>query len=458
MVYGLNIAQQFQLRPALVAATLIVSGCTTTSPPIEQGLPQLLAGEAPELSSSIADSLAPLGAEPLFDNVLLDDVTAGAWAVRRSPELRAARARSGVASAQSFASGLLPDPQLQIGIDHPTNVTAFDALTAGLSFDLIGALLNHPNTEARVRAEAQRIREELAWTEWTTAMQARDAAIRVIYLRQQVEIATEAVSETKRQLDIYESAVATGDMRLDDLALRRIGYLDAVDRLSSFARDLDATRVELNGLLGVPPDQGVRLVSSVRLRDLKSLEAFQLFETAIAKRPDLAALKSSYEANEASLRYARIASLPLPNLTLSRARDTSNVHTTGVSASIVLPIWNRGQGDIRVAEATRSPLQAEYAARVFQLRADINLQVEALRRIVDQRTILDGQLMSLTRETDILRGAAERRDVSVLVFETARASLLDKRLMAVGLASAQAQGQAALEGMVGQLFLSRETQ
>jgi outer membrane protein TolC len=110
------------------------------------------------------------------------------------------------------------------------------------------------------------------------------------------------------------------------------------------------------------------------------LDAEALFQQALAERSDLGALRSSYEANEASLRFARVAALPLPNLSLSRARDTSDVRTSGAGLSVVLPIWNRGRGEIAIARATRMELQAEYDARVFQARADIALQVDTLRR------------------------------------------------------------------------------
>ena len=64
----------------------------------------------------------------------------------------------------------------------------------------------------------------------------------------------------------------------------------------------------------------------------------------------------------------------------------------------------------------------------------------------------------LARETGVLRAAAESGDVPVLTYETARASLLDKRLAAIALTAAQAQGEAALEGVVGRLLFIGERQ
>lgn len=444
-----------ETKIAGLSVVLALSACAT-SPPIDQGLPGFLDGRATNALSPLADRLTPIPSQDAAIPIVgaMDDIAVAGWAVRRSPELVLMRAQLGVGAAQAFASGLLPDPQLQLSIDHPTNVSAFDALTAGLSFDLLGALINHPNTMDRVHAERERIRRELAWTEWTIAMQARDAAIRAVHLGQQLAIAVQAVRDTEGQLRVYEKAVSSGDAKLDDLALRRVAYLDAVDRRGTIERDLALAESEVRAFLGLSPDVVLNLAADVSLKLQGDLDAQALFARALADREDLAALRSSYDANEASLRFARIAALPLPGLSLSRARDTSNVHTTGLGVNLTLPLWNRGQGDIVVAEATRIELQASYNARVFQARSDIALQVQTIRQLATQRDALGQEVERLALEAETLRIAAERGDVSLLVYETARSSLLDKRLGAVGLAALQAQAEAALEGVVGRLIFS----
>ncbi len=444
------------LRETRIAGLSVVLalGACATSPPIDQALPGFLDGRAVNASSLIADQLAPISSPDSEIPIVgaMDDIAIAGWAVRRSPELAVMRAQLGVGAAQAFASGLLPDPQLQLSIDHPTNVSAFDALTGGLSFDLLGALVNHPNTMDRVRAEQERVRQELAWTEWTIAMQARDAAIRTVHLRQQLMIAVQAVRDTEGRLRVYEKAVSDGDAKLDDLALRRVAYLDALDRRGTIERDLAVAESQVRAFIGLAPDAVLGLATSVSLKTPGDLDPQVLFARVLADREDLAALRSSYDANEASLRFARIAALPLPGLSLSRARDTSNVRTTGLGINLTLPLWNRGQGDIVVAEATRIELQANYNARVFQARSDIALQIQTIHQLAAQRDALSQEVARLTLEADTLRIAAERGDVSLLVYEAARSSLLDKRLGAVGLSALQAQAEAALEGVVGSLI------
>ena len=444
-------------RPLLFGLGLAtLAGCVT--PPISANVSAVLAGPGSEsaqgASSGPSTSLGGLRgrASSFPDGPRLDDLAVAALAVHNSPALKAARAQAGVADAQVFAVGLAPDPQLQLSFDHPTNFVGFDAMGATVGLDFLTSMFTRHGQLSRARAEALRVRDEIAWTEWTTAVQARDATLRVIYLRQQVAVAQSAVDQTTRQLRAFEAAVNAGDARLDDLAIRRVGFLDAEDRLRVLERDLAIALSELRGHIGVAPDEDIPLVDTLIPREPGALDAAALFERAVARRRDLAALRAGYDANEASLRHARLAGLPLPNLSLSRARDTSNVQTTGGGLSLVLPIWNRGRGDIAVARATRAQLQAEYAARIFQTRSDIAAQVDALERIAARRVQLDAEIDALSHEAEILGAASERGDVSSVVYETTRASLLDKRLASIALTAAQGQGEAALEGLVGGLI------
>jgi hypothetical protein len=115
-------------------------------------------------------------------------------------------------------------------------------------------------------------------------------------------------------------------------------------------------------------------------------------------------------------------------------------------------LWNRNRGGIAVADATREQLHAEYAARAFDAQASIAAQVEALKQLAAQRTQLDAQLDKLRAEMQPLEQAAQRRDVALVTFETARATLLDKEIASLALAQAQSEGEVALAIDVGGLI------
>jgi outer membrane protein TolC len=184
-------------------------------------------------------------------------------------------------------------------------------------------------------------------------------------------------------------------------------------------------------------------------RPIASVAALGLPGRYLRERFDLLALREGYAAQESELRRATRASLPLPSLEINRARDTSAVWTRGLALAFSLPLWNRGRGDIRVAQATREQLAAEYAARVLQARSDIARAATDLAALDRQRAALDEELPALAHAAEVMEKAARAGDVALVSYETVRASLLDKRLALLALEQAQSEGEVALESAAG---------
>lgn len=110
-------------------------------------------------------------------------------AVITSPALKAARAKAGVVEAQAFQAGLLPDPTISIGIDHPyAGPDTLTAFSQALGFDL-SALTSRRVVRQTANAAAEQARLDLAWQEWQTAGQARLLAARIVMLTVQATLA-----------------------------------------------------------------------------------------------------------------------------------------------------------------------------------------------------------------------------------------------------------------------------
>ena len=210
---GHTVAAKSAWRLLVGVGVTVLTGCAT--PPISARVSSTLTGPAIEGEQARSGPSAPgsdlRGREPASpQGPRLDDLAVAALAIRNSPVLVAARAQMGVADAQVFAAGLLPDPQLQLTLDHPTNFAGVDAMGATLGLDAITSFFGRHGRVSRARANALRVRDEIAWTEWTTAMQARDAALRAVFLRQQVAVAQDAADQTRQRLEAYEAAVKNG--------------------------------------------------------------------------------------------------------------------------------------------------------------------------------------------------------------------------------------------------------
>ncbi len=370
-------------------------------------------------------------------------------AVLINPNLKALRVREQVAEAQVFAAGLLPDPQLSIGLDFPSSggPNLVPAYALGLNWP-IAALFTRPAEKHIAEAQARQVHYDIAWQEWLISNQVRLLARRISYLKRQLLLAQQASEIAKRLFDITKKNVDAGDAKIDELALRNVAFLDAEDRSLSLARDVEKTRQDLNLALGLPPDEPIEL-AEIPSYPLQLNNAATLFASAKAQRLDLLALQAGYESQEASLYRATLAQYPGFSLGLTRARDTSNVHTHGISISLDIPLFNRNRGNIAMASATREQLHEEYVARLQQTRGDIATLVADIEHIDRERISLSMQLPELAREEAVLRNAAQTRDVTLTAYEAVRGTLLDKQLKLLGLEQLRAEQQIALQLSVG---------
>ena len=89
-----------------------------------------------------------------------------------------------------------------------------------------------------------------------------------------------------------------------------------------------------------------------------------LIETLPKRRPDLVALQLGYMASDQDVREAILGQFPAFTLGPAGGWDTSRVYSMGPSITLGLPIFNRNQGKIAAARATRVQLHADYQARL----------------------------------------------------------------------------------------------
>lgn len=393
--------------------------------------------------------IAPLTLD--FSRPLTDDAIA-VIAVLANPDLRAARAQQGVVDAQAFAAGLLPDPQLSIGIDRvlsPADQGLSTAYAGGLTLDLLGALATRGVQRQAAGAAVLQVRLDLAWQEWTVAGQARLLAVRLPRQREMANLARIAADVAEAALRRTLSAAARGDLKGDEVEARRLAAADATARALTAAREADVTRLELNRLLGLKPGEALDVAAPFPLGTWSPPDADALFDVARGARLDLQALAAGYDSREAALHRAVLGQYPRLAITVNRARDTGRVQTFGPAVTLDLPLWNRNRGAIATAGADREKLRAEYAARLVQTRAEIAALVTTLERDERARAGLAAQVAQIEHIADRFEAAARRGDLTVPAAESARASAVDKQFAYLALDQACAEQRIALMIAVG---------
>jgi outer membrane protein TolC len=413
-----------------IAAALGLSGCALYHPsPLAAG-PDLADGAQRLTVDTARIRVQPLKAIQVDARDGLTPLEVAVLAVLNNPDLAAKRQAARVSEAQVFSAGLLPDPQISASLDKPIagpdNQTAY---SLGVGLDLAG-LLARGYVHRAAKFTAKEADLNLLWSEWTVAQQARQLAettladeARAVVLRQVVALAADRYERSSRALEHRDVTLQTAAA---DLAVK----LDAENQLFTANHDAEKARRDLNALLGLRADVLLPLVPTPQAPAYDAGEIRRALADLAERRPDLLALKAGYGAQDANVRKAVLAQFPLNNLGATYAKDPAGVVTQGLTAALALPIFNGGRGEVKVQNATRGQLRAEYQARldatdaevrgaereraaataaIAVLRTDVP-RLEALvrpalaaydRREIDSQTYLTLSQNALTRRADL---------------------------------------------------------
>jgi len=357
----------------------------------------------------------------------LDPLEIAVLAVLNSPELAAKRAALGVGAAQVFAAGLLPDPQITAGGDTPiSGPDTHIAYSVSPAFDIAG-LLQRAHARRAAEFTARQADLDVLWAEWGVAQQARTLAetaladeARAASLRPVLAVAGERAKESgaaAARRDVAGQAAAA------DLAVR----LDAETQLASTLHDAQKARRDLNALLGLDGGVTLPLVPDPAPGAYSAAAIAQALRSLPSRRPDLLALQAGYRAQDETLRKAILAQFPLTQIALAAARDTAGVTSIGGAAAFALPIFNGGRGEVRIQNATRDQLRAEYQARLDQAQAEVTGAEGELASALALRQTLRAEVPRLEALSAPAEAALARHDLDSQGYLTLVQNALAKR-------------------------------
>jgi outer membrane protein, heavy metal efflux system len=433
---------------AMVGAMLI-AGCATYSPtPLGSGRG---AQDVSHLSVNVADMPLPALREHRFDpSQGLDSTDVAILAVANNPDLRTQRDQLGVARAQVFEAGLLPDPQISAGEDflahrQPGFTSAFNL---GVSEDITSLLLRSTR-KAAAKGQAEQVNLDLLWAEWQTVAQSRLLFNQVISLRaQQKQLAAE--QSALAQVDVVvRKALQQGNLTYDSASAGLNAYADASKRLSDCTVQLHQAEHDLRVLLGLAPDAPLDLVGESYVTTATPERVQQALDDLPRRRPDLLALQAGYQAQEDTLRGAIRAQFPAITLGVDRQRDTTNVLTNGFTLGLTLPLFDRNRGNIAIEKATRQQLKDDYEGRVLTTRNDIQQLTADMETLQQQRNLLEAQSKRLDEARNAAENAWKKGLLDWPTYLSIRSNALSADMDFIAARDQQSQQAIALETLLG---------
>ena len=354
-----GVAGPVRRRLVAWAPLLILAGCTAYRP---LPLPR---------RAALAPSVAALRHPGIVLPARLGVADIALLAVENDPVLRAARARRGIAQAEILSAGILPNPTISAGLSPviagPGTTTGW---SVGLSQDLQALVTLHARTQA-ARAAAGGIDASILWQEWQVIGQARLLAVDLIEGARIRRLLAQARALLARRYGATSRAVAQGNASLAAVSPDLAALIAATRQAEAADRAQQSLRHRLAALLGLAPGAPLPLARRPDLQPVPAGAIAAALPGIADRRPDLIALRLGYRAADARLRAAILAQFPRLTFGLTGGSDTSNVRTFGPQITLDLPVFDRNQGAIALARATRRQLRAEYAARLTQAQGEI---------------------------------------------------------------------------------------
>jgi outer membrane protein TolC len=388
----------------MLATCTYLVGCATFRPlPLDNGHgPNSLA----DVTVSAASMPTPaLRAYPFDPANGLDVTEVAMLAVANDPQLKVERDKAGVAHAQAYAAGLLPDPQLNYEHDRPAANSpqgTTTAYTAGLTFDL-GNLVTRSARVKSARAGAREVDLNLLWSEWQAIAEARTLFDRVHFLHERVErLERERAALAPMQAAITR-ALHSGDLTYEVAGAGLSAAADAANQLGDAQRQLHQAEHDLHNLLGLGAAVPLQLTGAPFAVDPSNDEVQRAMADMARRRPDLLALQAGYRAQDEKLRAAILAQFPAITVGFVKARDNGNISSNGLSVSLSLPLFDGNRGNIAVERATRQQLHDEYSARLLTDRNDVQQLLQDLQSDRALHATLTGHAAQLAKAREAAR-------------------------------------------------------
>ena len=374
---------------------------------------------------------APMASQYVDERAGVGLDAAVARALDHEPSLRAVRADIAVARGLRQQAGLRPNPTLSVerrdepaGTDHQTSVGVQWPL------DLFRRFARVETADRSLQATQMAVTDRERLLIADVRMQYGVAAATV----RDLVVAADMAATAQRQLDTVRARVEAGaapvlERDLLDVEVRRF---EAAKILAEGRAD--AAMVQLKQLLGLRPEDSLRLRETLEtLVAGSTVDAPPAFSTSMAARADVREAEARVALADARIDQARRegrvdvslyatymrmdAGFPQqgfgPGGAVERVRGQFNYVAGG--AMVLLPVFNRNQGQVAAAQAGRAGAEAHREAAELAARAEV-----AAAQARDARA-----QQAVAMYAAVRRLARHNLDVVRQTFDLGRATIFD---------------------------------
>lgn len=349
-----------------------------------------------------------------------------------NPDLRVARLEAGVALATFETAGLWEDPQFGFdGAEILSPAGPFEyGLTLSLTIPVSGRLgVEEARAGAAYEVELRRIVD----AEWSLQAQVRSAWAAWSAATERLRLLREVIGQVERIATITDRLEAAGELTRVEARLLRAELVETRADVAEAEAGKARARVELLGLMGLPPGVAVELLPEIAPASMGEMtdDVTRLIEANTTS----AVRRAEYQVAEETLRLE--VRKQFPDITIGTgygSEDNDDRLLLGFSLSI--PMLNANRAGIAEAQARREVARASAETTFERLARELAMARAAYDAAQSQRDAFERDLVPmLDEQSSELERLIDLGDVNtLLLLETvtrrfeAKSRLLDLRL------------------------------
>ena len=317
-------------------------------------------GASPQEPPAPAPPAASQTAEPPLS---LDEAFALAAANNRT--ITAARLRRAIDQAGIDVAKERPNPDLRY---EQAKETPHQSLTASQPIELGG---KRGRRIALAEAVMRTGEAELARTLAEVRAEVRRAYYGLAATQTRLAIALDLQGIARRARDVASERHEAGAVARLEVVQAELNLDEAENEATAVAGERDASRAELNSLIGRDPRAPTQVVEDLADVTLPAAEAAAA--AAMAGNAELAVLDRQTAEAVARAALARAQQVPDPTLEGAVTHDAPGEFVWGwrYAVGVTVPIFTRHRAAIRVEEATIAQLKAQREALVQRLEGAV---------------------------------------------------------------------------------------
>lgn len=350
---------------------------------------------------------APPTAEPAEAPLTLDDAFALASANNR--QITAARLRRAIDQAGIDVARERPNPELRY---EQSKETPHQSLTATQPIELGG---KRGRRIALAEAVMRTGEAELARTQAEVRAQVRKAYYSLAAAQARLAIAVDLEGIARRARDVAKERYDAGAVPRLEVVQADLNLDQAANEATSVAGERDASRTELNALIGRDPHTPTRVVEDLAEVTLPAAEAAA--SAAMAGNAELAVLDRQLAEAVARAALARAQQVPDPTIEGAVTHDSPGEFVWGwrYAVGVAVPVFTRHRAAVRVEEATIAQLKAQREALVQRLEGAVGAALARANTQRQQYLRYRDQILPRSREVESMAEDSYRAGQTNLV-------------------------------------------